>query len=85
MLLADPKAGQQRRDVRLSRNLAERLSRACAGFVAPDRSKTPPLAWSWMMDDFATAEIQTGETPIFVRYCGSGPPILLLHGFPQST
>jgi haloacetate dehalogenase len=37
-----------------------------------------------MMDDFATAEIQAGETSIFVRSCGSGPPILLLHGFPQT-
>jgi haloacetate dehalogenase len=36
------------------------------------------------MDDFATAEIQTGETSIFVRWHGSGPPILLLHGFPQT-
>jgi haloacetate dehalogenase len=37
-----------------------------------------------MMDDFTTAEIQTGETSIFVRYFGGGPPILLLHGFPQT-
>jgi haloacetate dehalogenase len=37
-----------------------------------------------MMDDFTTAEIQTGETTIFVRSHGSGPPILLLHGFPQT-
>jgi haloacetate dehalogenase len=36
------------------------------------------------MDDFTTVEIQTGETSIFVRWCGSGPPILLLHGFPQT-
>ncbi|MFL6653170.1 MAG: alpha/beta fold hydrolase, partial [Sulfurifustis sp.] len=36
------------------------------------------------MDDFAAAEIQTGETSIFVRSHGSGPPILLLHGFPQT-
>jgi haloacetate dehalogenase len=37
-----------------------------------------------MMHDFATAEIHTGETGIFVRSCGSGPPVLLLHGFPQT-
>ena len=37
-----------------------------------------------MMDKFATFEIQTGETSIFVRSYGSGPPILLLHGFPQT-
>jgi haloacetate dehalogenase len=36
-----------------------------------------------MMDDFVTSEIQTGETSIFMRSYGSGPPILLLHGFPQ--
>lgn len=36
------------------------------------------------MDDFESAEIQTGETSIFVRWSGSGPPILLLHGFPQT-
>jgi haloacetate dehalogenase len=40
--------------------------------------------WSEMMNDFATTEIQTDETTIFVRSGGSGPPILLLHGFPQT-
>jgi haloacetate dehalogenase len=37
-----------------------------------------------MIDEFTIAEIQTGETNIFVRSFGSGPPILLLHGFPQT-
>jgi haloacetate dehalogenase len=37
-----------------------------------------------MMDDFAAAEVQTGRTTIFMRWFGSGPPILLLHGFPQT-
>lgn len=37
-----------------------------------------------MMDEFTTAEITTGETSIFVRAHGSGPPLLLLHGFPQT-
>ncbi len=36
------------------------------------------------MDDFESAHIQAGETTIFVRWSGSGPPILLLHGFPQT-
>lgn len=36
------------------------------------------------MDDFTTSKIQTGQTSIFVRSYGSGPPILLLHGFPQT-
>ncbi|HEX7128229.1 MAG TPA: alpha/beta hydrolase [Thermodesulfobacteriota bacterium] len=30
------------------------------------------------------AEIETGETRIFVRRGGAGPPVLLLHGFPQT-
>jgi len=29
-------------------------------------------------------EVQTGETTIFVRRFGSGPALLLLHGFPQT-
>jgi haloacetate dehalogenase len=37
-----------------------------------------------MFDDFDSAEIPTGVTSIFVRRSGSGPPLLLLHGFPQT-
>lgn len=36
------------------------------------------------MDDFTTVDVQTGQTTIFVRWSGSGPPVLLLHGFPQT-
>jgi len=36
------------------------------------------------MHDFAPAEVQTGETAIFTRAGGAGPPLLLLHGFPQT-
>lgn len=36
------------------------------------------------MRGFARDEIDTGETRIFVCYGGSGPPLLLLHGFPQT-
>ena len=36
------------------------------------------------MDGFESMEIDTGETRIFVRRGGSGPPLLLLHGFPQT-
>jgi haloacetate dehalogenase len=37
-----------------------------------------------MMDEFTSCEIQADDASIFVRYCGSGTPILLLHGFPQT-
>lgn len=37
-----------------------------------------------MWEDFRAAEIETGESRIFVRWLGSGPPVLLLHGFPQT-
>jgi haloacetate dehalogenase len=37
------------------------------------------------MDDFEAAEIETGETRIFARWAGQGPPVLLLHGFPETS
>ena len=37
-----------------------------------------------MLEGFAAAEVPTGETTIFARSSGSGPPLLLLHGFPQT-
>lgn len=37
-----------------------------------------------MLDEFETAEVATGETSILVRRSGSGAPVLLLHGFPQT-
>jgi haloacetate dehalogenase len=41
------------------------------------------------MDDahftgFAAADIEVGDTHIFIRRGGTGPAVLLLHGFPQS-
>ena len=36
------------------------------------------------MDSFTSAEVDTGEAVIFVRSHGSGPAVLLLHGFPQT-
>lgn len=42
----------------------------------------PPL--SRLLDGFERTEVETGETSIFVRRSGSGAPILLLHGFPQT-
>jgi hypothetical protein len=37
-----------------------------------------------MLDGFETAEVDTGETNIFLRWSDSGSPLLLLHGFPQT-
>jgi haloacetate dehalogenase len=36
------------------------------------------------MHEFFMAKVDTGETTIFVRGHGSVPPLLLLHGFPQT-
>jgi haloacetate dehalogenase len=35
-------------------------------------------------EGFEPVEVQTGETSIFARRSGTGPPILLLHGFPET-
>jgi haloacetate dehalogenase len=37
-----------------------------------------------MFEGFAHDRIDTGETVIDVRWGGTGPPLLLLHGFPQT-
>src|SRR6476660_1858567 len=37
-----------------------------------------------MFDRFATSEIRLKDTTIFMRKSGTGPPLLLLHGFPQT-
>lgn len=34
--------------------------------------------------DFEPCHVETGETSIFLRRAGSGPALLLLHGFPQT-
>lgn len=36
------------------------------------------------MEAFDSSHIKTGDASIFVRRGGSGPPLLLLHGFPQT-
>ena len=36
------------------------------------------------IESFASSEIDTGEARIFVRWHGDGPPVLLLHGFPET-
>jgi haloacetate dehalogenase len=35
-------------------------------------------------EDFEAIEVQTEATSIFLRRAGSGPPLLLLHGFPET-
>jgi haloacetate dehalogenase len=37
-----------------------------------------------VFDGFAESRIDTGEAEIHVRRGGSGPPLLLLHGYPQT-
>lgn len=37
-----------------------------------------------MFDDFALEMVNTGEATLRVRYGGGGPPLLLLHGHPQT-
>lgn len=37
-----------------------------------------------MWSEFETAVIETAGTSIFIRRSGSGPAVLLLHGFPQT-
>jgi haloacetate dehalogenase len=37
-----------------------------------------------MFEDFRRTSIETDEAVIHVRYGGSGPPVLLLHGHPQT-
>ncbi len=37
-----------------------------------------------MFTEFETALVDVGEVAIFIRRKGSGPPLLLLHGFPET-
>jgi haloacetate dehalogenase len=37
-----------------------------------------------MLEDFEAIEMRAEETRIFLRRFGSGPAVLLLHGFPQT-
>jgi haloacetate dehalogenase len=36
------------------------------------------------MDGFRAVTVDAGDTTIFVRHAGAGPPLLLLHGFPET-
>jgi haloacetate dehalogenase len=37
-----------------------------------------------MFDGFEASKVDAGETTIFIRRKGNGPPLLLLHGFPET-
>lgn len=37
-----------------------------------------------MFDGFETLTLDVGDTAIFLKKKGSGPPVLLLHGFPET-
>jgi haloacetate dehalogenase len=37
-----------------------------------------------MFDGFEVSTVDADETTIFIRHKGNGPPLLLLHGFPET-
>jgi haloacetate dehalogenase len=37
-----------------------------------------------VFEDFETLDVDAGDARIFLRRAGSGPPLLLLHGFPET-
>ena len=47
-----------------------------------DRSTSKSEAM--MFEGFSSETIETGDTGIFIRRAGSGAPLLLLHGFPET-
>jgi haloacetate dehalogenase len=48
------------------------------------QSETPVMSSTLTFDDFEAIEVQAEEAGIFLRRGGSGPALLLLHGFPQT-
>lgn len=48
------------------------------------RSDAEDSDMSPVFDDFDAIDVEAGEASIFLRRAGSGPAILLLHGFPQT-
>jgi haloacetate dehalogenase len=51
------------------------------GTTNPEASQSVTVS---RLEDFTTNEIDTGRTTIFVRSSGTGTPVLLLHGFPET-
>lgn len=71
----------------LSRSTSERDERGREGVHAPGAGPYSRRHVSWIMDnleDFQPVLVDTGDTSIFARWGGSGPPLLLLHGFPET-
>jgi haloacetate dehalogenase len=50
---------------------------------AASGSATVPASTTSMFDGFKPVKIQTRDATINVVVGGSGPPVLLLHGYPQ--
>lgn len=48
------------------------------------RSDAEDSDMSPVFEDFDAIDVEAGEASIFLRRAGSGPAILLLHGFPQT-
>ncbi|WP_220151282.1 MULTISPECIES: alpha/beta fold hydrolase [Brevibacterium] len=38
-----------------------------------------------MFDDFSAETVDAGRLRFFVRHCGEGPAVLLLHGHPRTS
>jgi haloacetate dehalogenase len=66
---------------------------AASGFslssaVSPPSAAAQPIgdnAASGGPHDFAAARIDVGDNSIFIRRYGSGPPVLMVHGFPRTS
>ena len=57
---------------------------ACYALLPSGREGHAPLDGDNMFGGFRTNTLDTGEAHIRVRHKGSGPPLLLLHGHPQT-
>jgi haloacetate dehalogenase len=63
----------------------KKVGRLRASRVATNSDRRPlRMPEATMFDEFQSAEIDTGDAGIFCLRAGSGPPLLLLHGFPQT-